>query len=351
MASGVPADIAPMLGRLRRTLPADGYLYEPKWDGLRCIVFRDGKEIDMRSRSGRRLARYFPELVAAFGGVPQDSFVLDGEIVLVGPGGFDFEALLARIHPAQSRVERLAAEMPAIFVAFDVIAVGDEDLRIEGFAARRMLLEKLCADRPLRIELTRTSDDHALATEWLDRYRGNGIDGVMAKHRDLTYQPGVRAMVKVKRQREARCVAAGFRVYEDTLMPSSLLLGMYDDGRLAHVGVASAFGQRLSASLVEDLRARIVRLDDHPWRTGFGPRRSPLGRLPGAASRWDPQTMRLDWTPLCADLVCDVAYEQVDRRRLRHPARFLRWREDVDASSCTIGQLDAPAPNLTELLS
>jgi ATP-dependent DNA ligase len=352
MALPVPPDVPPMLGRLRRDLPVDGYLYEPKWDGLRCVVSRDGAGVDMRSRAAKRLSRYFPEIVAAFAAMREDRFVIDGELVVVRPDGFDFEALLARIHPAASRVAALSGQTPATFVAFDVLASGDDDLTALPFVRRRAILEKLLSDRPERVELTRTTADAAIAAAWLARYRGGGIDGVVAKRSDLAYHPGARAMVKVKAARTAQCVAAGFRLYERTLLPSSLLLGLHDDDRaLRHIGIASGFGAARSRSLLDDVRGHVVGIDEHPWRCGFGPRRSPLGRLRGAASRWDPEEMPLDWVPLRPALVCEVTYEQVDRLRLRHPARFVRWCDDVCAASCTTDQLVAPAPDLAELLA
>jgi ATP-dependent DNA ligase len=195
------------------------------------------------------------------------------------------------------------------------------------------------------------TDDRTTASDWLRRFTGGGVDGVVAKHRELRYEPGVRAMVKIKTQRSALCVAAGFRVYEDTLLPSSILLGLYDGARLRNVGIASGFGRRRSEQLLDDLRPSIVPIDGHPWEQGFGPARSSLGRLRGAASRWNPQEMDLDWIPLRAGLVCEVTYEQADRRRLRHPARFVTWRSDVDARLCTVDQLDSPPVDLSELLA
>src|SRR5205085_3694498 len=292
--------VAPMLARLARELPLDGYLYEPKWDGFRCLAFRDGEEIDLRSRNQRPLARYFPEIVEALLGLEEWRFVLDGELVIIGR---DFEALLARLHPAASRVERLRAETPASFVAFDVLAAGGEDVRGRPFHERRRRLEQLLHEVGPPIGLTPITDEPSRAAEWLDRF-----EGVVAKHADLRYQPGRRVMVKVKRERTADCVVAGFRWLVDRPLPSSLLLGLHDDEeRLRHVGLASGFSERLRHELLERLRPLRVPLAGHPWQHGFLLAGSPAGRLHGAAGRWAPEEMELDWTPVAPELVCEVA--------------------------------------------
>ena len=321
-----------MLARLARELPLDGYLYEPKWDGFRCLAFRDGDEIDLRSRNQRPLARYFPEIVEALLGLEEPRFVLDGELVVED----GFEALLARLHPAASRVERLRAETPASFVAFDVLAVGDDDLRERPFPARRARLARLLHGAPPPLLLTPITGDSARAAEWLERY-----EGVVAKHADLRYEAGRRAMVKVKRERTADCVVAGFRWLVDRPLPSSLLLGLYDDEeRLRHVGLASAFSEDLRHELLERLRPLRVPLEGHPWEHGFLLAGSPAGRLRGAAGRWAPEEMEQDWTPVAPELVCEVSYGEVDGHRFRHPARFRRWRPDRDPASCRLEQLD-----------
>ena len=344
--------LEPMLARLERELPRDGYLYEPKWDGFRCLAFRDGDEVDLRSRNHRPLARYFPELVAALLALPERVFVLDGEIVALRNGRFDFAALLARLHPAASRVERLRRETPAAFVAFDLLARDGEDLRGQPFSERRRLLARLLAGASPPVYLTPLTDDRDRATRWLERYQGAGIDGVVAKHRDLRYEPGRREMVKVKRERTADCVVGGFRWLVDRPLPSSLLLGLYgEDSSLRHVGIASSFSEARRRTLLEELRPHVTPLAAHPWERGFLLAGSPTGRLPGAAGRWTPEEMVQDWTPVVPDLVCEVAYEQVDDHRLRHPARFLRWRPDRDPSSCRLDQLEAPPVDLRELLS
>ena len=322
-----------MLARLERELPRDGYLYEPKWDGFRCLVFRDGQEVDLRSRNQRPLARYFPELVRAFLALPVARFALDGEIVVAG----DFESLLRRLHPAASRVERLSAETPASFMAFDLIAHDDVDVRARPFFERRRLLEELFAAASPPLQLTEVTDDERRAAEWLDIRAG--IDGVVAKHRDLRYEAGARAMVKVKQQRTVDCVVAGFRWLHDRPLPRSLLLGLYDDsGALEHVGIVSSIAESRRRALLEHIAPHVTELTGHPWEHGFLVGGGSTGKLPGAAGRWTPD-MDQDWVPLAPELVCEVAYDQVDRNRFRHPARFRRWRPDLDARACTLAQL------------
>jgi ATP-dependent DNA ligase len=344
--------VAPMLAKLARELPLDGYLYEPKWDGMRCLAFRAGGEIDLRSRNQRPLARYFPELVEALLALPDTRFVLDGEIVVWSEEGADFPALLLRLHPAASRVERLRRETPSVFIAFDLLARGNADLRASPFRERRVALEGLLADAPLPLLLTPVTSDPAAAEGWLEMYQGAGVDGVIAKHRDLRYEAGARRMVKVKHERTADCVVAGFRWLEDRPLPSSLLLGLYDEaGTLHHVGVASSFTERTRVELLEEIRPCVVPLAGHPWEHGFLLAGGPTGRLQGAAAAWSPETRELDWTPLAPELVCEVRFEQLDDHRFRHPARFHRWRPDRDPRSCRLEQLETPPADLRELLA
>lgn len=319
-----------MLAKLERTLPIGDYLYEPKWDGFRCLAARDGGEVDLRSRNQRPFARYFPEVVEALLHLADERFVLDGELVTG-----DFATLLARTHPAASRVQRLARETPATFVAFDVLRIGDDDLVDEPFVLRRARLESLLASPPRGIALTPATPNAHDAERWLDA-QDEGIDGVVAKHRDLRYRPGARAMTKVKRERTADCVVGGMRVDERGM--SSLLLGLFDDaGDLVHVGVASGFAKAKRVELVHDLRNGVVPITGHPWECGYGTR-GAVGRLPGAASRWTPD-MQLDWIPLAPVHVAEVAYDHVEHGRFRHPARFRHWRPDRDPGSCRIDQL------------
>jgi ATP-dependent DNA ligase len=328
-----------MLARLTRELPA-GLLYEPKWDGFRCLAFRDGGELELRSRNDRPLARYFPEIVEALLALDERRFVLDGELVARSAGEADFDALLARLHPARSRVERLRAEAPASFIAFDLVARGDADLRGTPFVERRAGLERLLRAAPPRLLVTELTDDPARATRWLEG--GSGIDGVVAKDPALPYLEGERAMVKVKRARMLDCVVGGFRLFEDRRLPSSLLLGLYDRaGDLRHVGIASSFAERDGARLLEALAPLAVPLVGHPWEHGFLVEGSPMGRMKGAAARWTPE-MGLDWVPVSPVLVCEVAYDRLDGDRFRHPARFRRFRPDRDARSCTFEQLESP---------
>jgi len=342
--------MVPMLGRLARELPVDGFSYEPKWDGFRCLAFCSGGDVDLRSRHDRPLARYFPELVEALAGLPEA--VLDGEIVVPAADGFDFSALLARLHPAASRVKRLRRETPARYIAFDLPAVGDDDLRQRPFTERRAALADLLRGARAPLHVSAVTDDPAVARGWLERYRDRGIDGVMAKQRDLGYQPGVRAMVKVKLEQTADCVVAGLRLLADRPQISSLLLGLYDqDGDLRHVGVASGFSEARRRELPEALAPHVAELAGHPWERGFLLGGSPIGRLPGAAGRWSPAEMTLDWIPLAPRLVAEVAYDHVDRDRFRHAARVRRWRPDRDPASCRLEQLEAPMNDPEEVLA
>ena len=317
----------PMLAKLARELPVGGYLYEPKWDGFRALAFRDGADVDVRSRHGRPLARYFPELVDALLAQPAERFAVDGEIVAE-----PFAALMSRLHPAASRVERLARETPAVFWAFDVLALDGEDLLDAPLRERRARLEALVRE-PLRT--TPATEDAEVARRWLGEE-----EGVMAKALDGPYRPGRREWVKVKHDRTADCVVAGFRWHGDRPAIGSLLLGLYDEeGRLVHVGVVTGLSEARKRELLRELEPLVVPLEGHPWEHGFGLERSPLGRLLGAAGRWAPGEMELEWVPLAVDRVAEVAYTQVDGIRFRHPARFRRWRPDRDPLSCTLDQL------------
>jgi ATP-dependent DNA ligase len=327
--------VKPMLAKLERELPLDGYVYEPKWDGFRCLAFRDRFDVDLRSRHDRPLARYFPELVDALLALPHERFVLDGEIVLRRDGTFDFPALMARLHPAVSRIERLRHETPASFVAFDLLAVEDDDLRDRPFSERRHVLEQVLGAAAPPLYVTPATADVELASTRLERF-----EGVVAKHETLPYQPGRRVMVKVKRDRTVDCVVAGIRWLGDRPLPSSLLLGLYDeDGALEHVGIASGFAERQRRDLLAELGPLIVPIEGHPWEHGFLLAGGPTGRLKGSAGRWTPE-MDLEWTPITPERVAEVAYDQLDGRRLRHPGRFRRWRPDRDPHSCTIDQLE-----------
>src|SRR4051812_34539849 len=332
-----------MLAKLVRELPVGDFIYEPKWDGFRCLAFGEGGEVDLRSRHGRPLGRYFPELTAGLAALPVQRGVLDGEVLVLSGGHFDFASLMARLHPAATRVRELAQRTPANFVASDVLALDDQDLRDRPFGERRQrLLELLGATGP-PLFVTPATDDPALAAEWLDGFRGGGLDGVVAKPRDGRYEGGARAMLKVKHQRTADCVVAGVRVGAAPDEVTSLMLGLYEhDGALEHIGVASSFSRSARRELARDLAPHAVSLDGHPWEHGFLVGGGPMGRLKGAAGRWQPG-MTMDWVPIAPERGCEVAYTQVDGHRLRHPAKLVRWRDDREPASCRLEQLDAPA--------
>lgn len=343
--------VKPMLARLARELPHGDFLYEPKWDGFRCLAFRDGPDVDLRSRNDRLLARYFPEIVAALTTLPAESFVLDGEIVVADPTGFDFEALLKRLHPAASRVAKLSAETPASFIAFDLLGLRSDNVCGRPFHERRRLLAELLGNARAPLYLTPATDDVDRAQQWLDRFHGGGTDGVVAKRRDLVYEPGARTMVKVKRERTADCVVAGVRWLLDRPLPRSLLLGLYDaTGALHHVGVSTAFTEERRRQLLDELAPHVTTLEGHPWEHGFLLAGSPMGKLPGAAGRWSPDEMTQDWTPFEPRLVCEVAYDHADGYRFRHPARFRHWRPDLDPRECALEQLEVAAAPIDELL-
>ncbi len=334
--------VAPMLARLARTLPlGDQTLYEPKWDGFRCIVFRDGDEVELGSRTEKPLTRYFPEVVDAVRAELPDRCVVDGEIVITGPSGLDFDALLQRIHPADSRVRRLASETPASLVAFDLLALADADLRPRPLGLRRAELERALAGVGPWVHLTPATRDAAVATDWFDRFEGAGLDGVVAKPIDLEYRPGQRAMVKVKHERTADCVVAGFRWHKSGGVVGSLLLGLYDDGgTLHHTGVTASFTMDRRRQLVEELAPYREGADEgHPWHW----QHEGEGRRPGTASRWNAGR-NLDFEALRPELVCEVAYDHLQGDRFRHATTFRRWRPDREPASCTYAQLEATPP-------
>jgi ATP-dependent DNA ligase len=329
-----------MLAKLAREFPAGGdWVFEPKWDGFRCLAFRDGPAVALFSRNQRPLARYFPEIVEAFRLLSTDRFVVDGELMVTAGETADFGALLARLHPAPSRVALLRRETPACFVAFDLLARGDDDLRELPFARRRDLLAGMLAGAPENLRLTPATSDSLVAADWLDA-TGAGIDGVVAKRPDQRYEPGRRAMLKIKRERTADCVVAGFRLVPGERAVGSLLLGLDDaHGQLHHVGVIAAFTKVRRAALVDELLPYLTGLTGHPWEHGFLMAGGRLGHLPGAAGRWTPADAR-DWVPVRPELVCEVAYDSWEGDRFRHAARFRRWRPDRDAGTCTLAQME-----------
>ncbi len=338
-----------MLAKLAAELPvADGLFYEPKWDGFRAIVFRGGGEIFIQSRDLRPLDRYFPELHAALlDGLP-DGCVVDGEIVIATPRGLDFDALQLRLHPAASRVARLAQATPASFVAFDALAAGGRDLRAAAQSDRRSQLAALLADARPPIHLTPMTRDAAQAAEWLSRFEGAGLDGVIAKAADGAYQPGKRAMIKIKHARTADCVVAGFRWYKtgrDELV-GSLLLGLYDDqDQLHHVGVTSSFTAARRRELAVELAPlREGAFEGHPWREwAEADGAETAQRMPGGQSRWSAGK-DLSWEPLRIERVCEVKYDHMQGPRFRHAAIFQRWRPDKPPRDCRYDQLEVTTP-------
>jgi len=354
MTLPVEPPVRPMLAKAAAKVPAgEGWWYEPKWDGFRALVFREGDRLEISSRSGKDLKRYFPELVGPLlAGLP-DRAVVDGEVVLVGPQGLDFDLLGQRIHPAASRIDRLAAQTPADFVAFDLLALGGDDLREAPFSRRRELLVEVVGALPPPVHVTPATTDHATAVDWFNRFEGAGLDGVVAKASDSAYTEGKRTMVKVKHERTADMVVAGWRRHKDGHGVGSLLLGLYaGSGQLQHLGVASSFKATERVELLDDLAPHA--LDDprdHPWAAWMAPEAHDDGqRLPGAPSRWSGGRDQA-WFPLRPELVAEVGFNQLTAGRLRHPARFVRWRPDREAASCTYDQLEVAAPaELAELL-
>jgi ATP-dependent DNA ligase len=331
-----------MLAKLVRELPEQpGMLYEPKWDGFRCIVFRDGDDVELGSRNEKPLTRYFPELLEPIRQQLPEQCVLDGEIVLVTDDGLDFDALSNRIHPAASRVTMLAETTPASFVAFDVLAVGDRDLRSAPFAERRRELERILKNAKPPIHLTPTTEDPVVAADWFARFEGAGLDGVIAKPGEVAYLPGKRAMLKVKHQRTADCVVAGFRWHKEGGIVGSLLLGLFDDkGTLHHVGITSSFTAARRRELVDEMAPyRDDAATNHPWIRDGG----PASRVPGGISRWSAGK-DLSWEPLRPEQVVEVAYDHLQEARFRHATTFQRWRPDRSPDSCTYDQLDTPVP-------
>ncbi|WP_297782916.1 ATP-dependent DNA ligase [Aeromicrobium sp.] len=344
--------LRPMLAKSVKAVPApdslDGGLsYEPKWDGFRCLVFRDGDEVALASRSTKELTRYFPDVVEAVKEQTPDRCVLDGEIFLAIDGRLDFDALSQRIHPAASRVAMLAEQTPASFVAFDLLAVGDQSLLDEPFAVRRARLEEALADAAAPVHVTRTTTDRALAEEWFGIFEGAGLDGVVAKALGKPYAPNVRQMLKIKHARTADVVVAGYRLHKTSTearpLLGSLLLGLYDDeGLLQHVGVAASFTESRRAELVEQLAVLVVDSADHPWGKWQDPDAQASSRLPGGQSRWTG-TKDLSFVTLAPDLVAEVGYEHMEGTRFRHTAQFKRWRPDREPESCTYEQLEEVA--------
>ncbi|MFC3964996.1 ATP-dependent DNA ligase [Nocardia jiangsuensis] len=340
--------VRPMLAKTAPAVPREpGLAFEPKWDGFRCVVFRDGAEIELGSRNDRPLTRYFPEVAELLAAALPPRCVVDGEIVVVTDDGLDFDTLQNRLHPAASRVAKLAKETPASFVAFDLLALGDEDLTEQPFAERRRRLEGILDTTLARVHLTPITRDPEIAEDWFTRFEGAGFDGVMVKRDAEPYQRDKRVMLKVKHERTADCAVAGFRWHKDGQGVGSLLLGLFDDdGRLHHVGVASSFTAARRRELVDELAPlRENALAEHPWKewADAAAQAAADGKMPGGVSRWTGGK-DLSWEALRVELVAEVRYEHVQSGRLRHGGRLVRFRSDRTPESCTYAQLDEVAP-------
>jgi ATP-dependent DNA ligase len=344
-----------MLAKRVSELPAEGdWIFEPKWDGFRALIFRDGDEILIQSRDEKPLNRYFPELLDALRSALPTRCVLDGEIVIVKDNGLDFDALQLRLHPAASRVKLLSQQTPSSVVFFDLLCRGDRDLRGEPFEIRRRELELLLSSAPPPIHLTPATTDRSVASDWFRRFEGAGLDGVIAKPTSGTYEPNKRVMLKVKHERDCDCVVAGFRWYKkgDRTLIGSLLLGLFDDaGALQHVGVCASFSAAKRKQLAEFLEPyRKGALSGHPWKAwaeAEGATDDGVKRMPGGQSRWS-QGKDLSWEPLRPELVVEVAYEHMQGGRFRHMSQFRRWRTDKKPSDCTYAQLEVVPPQELE---
>jgi ATP-dependent DNA ligase len=352
--------LLPMLAKRVGALPdGEGWIFEPKWDGFRALVFRDGDDVFIQSRDEKPLGRYYPELLAPLRAQLPPRCVLDGEIVIAHDGALDFEALQLRLHPAASRVKLLSEQIPASIVFFDLLAEGDRDLRAAPFRERRTRLEALLAGATPPLHVTPATRDRATALDWFGRFEGAGLDGVMAKPGEGAYETNKRSMLKVKHERDCDCVVAGFRWHKrgEKSAVGSLLLGLFDDaGALQHVGVCASFTNAKRAELVNFLAPfRENALEGHPWRqwaelmdAGAEAGGSPQ-RRPGAGSRWS-QGKDLSWEPLRPELVVEIAYDHMQGSRFRHTAQFRRWRDDKAPRDCTFAQLEVvPAQELGEI--
>jgi len=361
--------VRPMLAKSVKGIPdpakysvgdVEGLSFEPKWDGFRCLVFKDGDEVELASRNTKPLTRYFPEVEAAMRDQLPDRIVLDGEIFVAlrdddGVDRLEFEVLQERIHPAKSRIDMLAEKTPAAFVAFDLLALGDTSYVDRPFAERRAALEKALTGLDGPCFLTKTTSDPAVAEGWFHQFEGAGLDGVVAKPLGAPYVENARTMLKIKHERTADCVVAGYREHKTSTperpLLGSLLLGLYDDeGGLQHVGVSASFTESRRAELIEQLQPLVVPIEDHPWGRWAEFLTANPDRVPGTQSRWS-QGKDLSFTPLRPDLVIEVAYDHMEGRRFRHTAQFRRWRTDRDPESCGYDQLEEPMSyDLTDVL-
>ena len=335
----VPVEMEPMLSAPSETgIPkGDGWEYEPKWDGFRTLVFRDGDEVGLISRGAKPMTRYFPELVPAFRSLREAQVVLDGELVVVGSNGLDFGALQQRIHPADSRVRMLSEATPAWYIAFDLLAEGGEDLRAKPLGERRKRLERLLKGVKQPIFLTPYTRDHATAESWFERFEGAGLDGVIAKSWSGPYVPGKRLWVKIKHQRTADCVVIGWRRSNDGASLGSLLLGLYDKkGTMHYVGHTSSFSAAERKELIAKLKPLTMEIPESEWKAN-------PGRMPGGVSRWS-RGKETEWVSVRPELVCEVAYDKLEAgERFRHATRFLRWRTDKPPRKCGFDQIVSAA--------
>ncbi len=357
----VPFPIKPMLAKPHDGIPDGDWLFEPKWDGFRCIVFRDGDEVELGSRNQKPLTRYFPELLEPLRAALPERCVVDGEVVVATGDHLDFDALGQRIHPAESRVAVLAEATPADFVAFDLLALGDDALLAEPFARRRQRLEAAVTPGP-RVHVTPVTADRDLAADWFRRVEGAGLDGLIAKDPAGAYEPDKRVLRKVKHKRTADCVAAGFRWHKDGRGVGSILLGIHagtEDapGDLRHVGVAASFTAKRRAELVDELAPLVIDPDDeaafgeHPWAGWYDAAAHESGQLPGAPNRWNASRDQ-SWVPLRCERVVEVGYTIMTSGRFRGTTRLVRWRPDKEPSQCTYDQLDqVPPMGFTEVLA
>ena len=344
--------ILPMLAKRVSELPATGdWIFEPKWDGFRALIFRDGKEVMIQSRDEKPLNRYFPELIDPLLKQLPTRCVLDGEVVVAQKGALDFDSLQLRIHPAASRIKLLSEQLPASIVFFDLLAEGKKDLREQPFEERRRRLESVLANATPPLHLTPATTDFAKASDWFSRFEGAGLDGVVAKPAAGTYEPNKRVMLKVKHERDCDCVVAGFRWHKkgERTRIGSLLLGLYNDtGTLQHVGVCASFTDQKRIELVEFLKPyRKDALVSHPWKDWATDELSETRRMPGAQSRWSGGK-DLSWEPLRPELVVEVAYDHMQGDRFRHTAQFRRWRPDKKPADCTYAQLEVVPPHELE---
>ena len=340
--------IEPMLAKLTGSIPeGDTFIFEPKWDGFRALVFRDGDDLQIQSRDLKPLQRYFPELHGPLRAQLPERCVLDGEIVIARNSVLDFEALLQRIHPAESRVKMLAEQWPASYVAFDMLALGDDDLRARPQKERRQNLERALGSAVPPVFMTPATRDRALAEDWFNRFEGAGLDGVVAKDETLVYSPGKRTMIKIKHERTVDCAVAGFRWYKggkDELI-GSLLLGLFDsEGHLQHTGICASFNRERRKQLLEELAPlRTNAREGHPWAAWAAAEGDHPERRPGMKSRWNAKK-DLSWEPLRLERVCEVSFDHMQGRRFRHATHFKRWRPDKQPKDCTYEQLDVTPP-------